>query len=200
MPLGVFKQTILGAAGVSTSDIEQISVTTMSGESTLELAIASGYSSLIWAFSNLDPSANESDLTFQTSINGTYNTPTTSSNFKCFQYNSGSSNNLEYQSHFSEGNSTGKIPISPDGDDGTNCSCAVAGCAVMQLWNPTSSVYGKNWIVRAGSGYPGLGGGVGDWHTAGYVNTTSALTGIQFSYITPTANFDGGKIYYWGVK
>ena len=50
MPLGANKAALFGMGGVSTSDIVQISVSTMGGESELQLAIASGYTSLIFGF------------------------------------------------------------------------------------------------------------------------------------------------------
>tara|TARA_R110002020_G_scaffold175085_1_gene367019 strand:+ start:280 stop:885 length:606 start_codon:yes stop_codon:yes gene_type:complete len=198
-PLGAFKAAVLGAAGVGLSDIEQISVSTMSGEAQLQLSIASGYSSLIFGFSYLNASAHDSDWSFQTSTNGTYNTSTTSSLFRCAMKNDGSSTVFEYQAAYSEGNSTGQIPVAANVDDGSEQANTSIG-GYMQLFNPTSSVYGKNFISRMVGGLATGGGGAVDFHTAGYVNTTSALTGIEFKFDDPTANIDAGRIYYWGVK
>ena len=199
MPLGANKAALFGMAGVSTSDIVQISVNTMGGESELELSIESGYTSLIFGFSYLNSSSHDANWSFQTSTNGTYNTATTSSLFRCANKYDGSSTVFEYQATYAEGNSTGQIPLGPDVDDGSEqVNTSIAG--YMQLFNPTSSVYGKNFASRMLGGLATSGGGAVDYHIGGYVNTTSALTGIEFKFDDPTGNIDAGKIYYWGVK
>ena len=111
----------------------------------------------------------------------------------------GTSTAFQWQDAYSEGNSSSEIPTAANVDDGTEqANTSIAG--YMQLFNPTSSVYGKNFTSRIVGGLATSNGAAVDFHTGGYINTTSPLTGIEFKFDDPTANIDAGKIYYWGVK
>jgi len=66
----------------------------------------------------------------------------------------------------------------------------------MSLYNPSSTTYVKHFIGRmtshSSSNY------TYDLYTAGYANTTSALTNIKFEM--SSGNIDDGKILMFGVN
>jgi len=73
-------------------------------------------------------------------------------------------------------------------------------CAVgeLKIFNPSSTTFVKHFVAR--SQFYGDGGGQDlseDWFTAGYFNTTTALT--RFRFKMSSGNIDAGTIKMYGV-
>ena len=199
MPLGANKAAIIGMGGISAGDVVLIDTYTAGGEA---LKVFDGFSSdykyLVWQFVNLHGSVTDTDWTFRVKISdGSYGLSTQSQAFRTYNSQDGTSNALAYwpqADHLANG-ATDQISLNQDvGFE--NTEYAINGH--MTLYNPTSSVYYKNWITRS-VGTQNGGSTLGTF-ISGYVLEADALDGIEFKFDAPTANIDTGKILYWGVK
>ena len=93
MPLGAFKQAILGAAGVSSGGaIVLLATQTASSDASLAFTsdINSTYNEYIFVFDNLHSTNDGANLTFQ--AGASYNTTITSGAFRSENSESGSNN------------------------------------------------------------------------------------------------------------
>ncbi len=73
---------------------------------------------------------------------------------------------------------------------------AVSGYVI--LYNPSSTVFEKHWLAKiSGAGAAGSAHFVEDYETAGYFQTTTALTRVRFKY--NTNDFIGGRITMFGL-
>lgn len=200
MPLGAFKQALLGAAGVSGEDVVLISTTTLSGNSEVAFTgFSSDYKSLMWQFVGMNASAHDSDLVFRCRTSGgSYGIATTTSAFRCVNTNSGTGA-LQYQTAADAAQSTGEIIFGYNLDDGSEAA-NTANSGVFQLFNPTSGTFIKQFSTLIDGGFATSGGGAQNFSTGGYINTTTALEAIEFKWDDPTGTMDAGKILYWGIK
>ena len=98
-------------------------------------------------------------------------------------------------------NDTGFIKFTPpqkgSGDPGDfQTRGAVSG--YMLLYNPSSTVFEKHFIAKmSGTGSAGGAHFVELYETAGYFQTTTALTRVRFKY--NTGEIDGGRITMFGL-
>ena len=67
----------------------------------------------------------------------------------------------------------------------------------MHLFNPSSTTYVKHFIVQTQFYSSSNSGASFEDFVAGYINTTAAITNVQFKF--DSGNFDG-TIKMWGVK
>jgi len=84
---------------------------------------------------------------------------------------------------------------------GDTMSIANDNCGVgyLDLFNPSSTTFVKHFISRFKPNYSGGSDPyTQDGFTAGYVNTTSAVTAVQFKM--NSGNLDAGKIKLYGIK
>ena len=70
-----------------------------------------------------------------------------------------------------------------------------SGSGYMHLFNPSSTTYVKHFIARTNVTQPSLSE---DVYVAGYVNTTAAVTAVQFSM--NSGNIDAGDICLYGIN
>ena len=66
----------------------------------------------------------------------------------------------------------------------------------LRLFNPSSSTFVKHFISN--SSVITSGNYNYNWHSAGYINTTTAIDGVQFSF--SSGNIDSGTIKLYGIK
>ena len=132
------------------------------------------------------------ELVFQGTTDGTnFNVTMTSTYFYAYQME-GDSNTLSYDTARDQAQGTGfqrlTLPVRTDSDGGASGG--------MFIFEPSSTTFVKNFISRsAGMGEDSY---AQDVHVAGYFNTTSAITGIQFK--ARTGNLDSGTIKLYGIK
>ena len=195
MPLGAFKAALMGTAGVSTADVVLLSSQTASGASTISFTsgITSTYGEYIFKFYNMHPSADGADFDWQANASGEsgYNETITSTAFHASHTEGGSSTfGYDGASDLAEG--TGYQALMPY--TGNDADMSFAG--ELHIFNPSSTTYVTHFYSRA-TVY-----GQSDYsrilHIAGYINTTAAITGINFKY--GSGNIDAGTIKLWGVK
>ena len=154
--------------------------------------IDSTYKEYIFVFNNIHP-ASGSHFTFQgdTGTNTNYNQTITSSFFQAEFSEAGSNEALGYQSSSdqAQGTSFQRIfsSVSTTSDD--------SGSGYLHLFEPSNTTFVKHFMSisnNVASAY------TQNSFAAGYFNTTSAITRVQFKM--SSGNIDSGTIDMYGVK
>ena len=155
--------------------------------------IDSTYKEYVFKFYELNPVDNAVDFRFQVNASGQtgYDEVITSTTFMAHHYENDTSSGLAYSAGYDQAQGTAPQIICENiGNQADEC-----GAGELHLFNPASTTYVKNFYSRfsllAASDY------AGDMYSAGYINTTSAIDEVQFTF--ESGNFDG-KIKMWGVK
>ena len=199
MPLGAFKAALMGTAGVSTADVVLLATTTASADSAIAFTsgIDSTYGEYIFRFYNIHPSADGENFTWQANASGQsgYNETITSTAFHASHTEGDDIAAMGYDGASDLAEGTGYQPLaSYTGNDNDQ---SFAG--ELHIFNPSSTTYVTHFISRASVAASPTGTNYyRQFHIAGYINTTAAITGINFKY--GSGNIDAGKIKLWGVK
>ena len=183
-------------ASISGGAMTLISEQTASSSATISFTsgIDDTYDSYVFKFINIHPATDDTDLTFQVDVGtGTsYAQTITSTAFQAFHGEDGSSGSLGYKANRDQAQGTAFQPLCQDIGNGNDESMS----GYLHLFSPSSSTFVKHFI--------GLGTNVysGDAsiqiYSAGYINTTTALTRVQFKM--DSGNIDSGKIKLYGIK
>ena len=170
---------------------------TASSSSTISFTsnIDSTYDEYVFKFYDIHPATQNAKLTFQvdTGTNTNYNQTITSTVFRAYHFEGDLNAVLEYLTAHDAAQGTGFQDLNYIGND--NDMCAVGE---LKIFSPSSSTFVKHFIARVQT--YGDGGGQDlseDWFTAGYINTTTAITRVQFKM--HTGNMDG-TIKMYGIK
>jgi len=201
MPLGANKAAIMGVAGVSTADVVLLSSQTASSDSTISFTsgIDSTYGEYIFKFYNIHPSNTSGpELTFQCNATDStsYDENITSTAFYIYHTEAGSGGAFAYIPGLDQQNSDAAeqpiiMNIGADADE--------SGIGELHLFNLASTTYVKHWYAFGTSVTHAVGDPNNEvLHTAGYINTTTAIDDIRFS--VSAGNMDTGTIKMWGVK
>jgi len=156
--------------------------------------IDSTYDTYIFKFINMHPATNNVKWTFQsdTGTNTNYNQTITSTDFISQHSESGSATELGYASANDQAQGTAFQPMGQLIGNG-NDEC-VSG--TLHIFNPSSSVFVKNFIANTNvyrqDDY------TRQHFTAGYFNTTTALTRFRFKF--DSGNIDSGVIKMYGLS
>ena len=198
MPLGAFKAALMGTAGTATTgDVVLLATTAASSDSTISFTsgINSTYGEYIFRFYNIHPSENSTSLQFQVNADGEsdYNETITSTYFRAYhQESDGGTPTVAYESGTDQAQGTAfqfLTNVIPNNNDD---SCA----GELHIFNPASTTYVKHYYSKLHhpdtSPHAMIGFG------AGYINTTGAITQVQFKM--NSGNIDAGTIKMWGVK
>jgi len=196
MPLGAFKAALMGTAGATAAgDVVLLATTTASADSAIAFTsgIDSTYGEYIFKFYDIHPSADGADFDWQANASGEsgYNETITSTAFHS-SFTEGGSSTFGYDGASDLAQGTGYQALMPYTGNDNDMSFA----GELHIFNPSSTTYVTHFISRA------TGALQSDYnrsvHVAGYINTTAAITGINFKY--GSGNIDAGKIKLWGVK
>ena len=194
MPLGAFKAALMGTAGVSTADVVLLASTTASDSSGVAFTsgIDSTYGEYIFGFYNINLATNNEHLEFQVNASGEsgYNETITSTFFKAF-HSEADSTAFGYNTGDDQAQGTAYQSLIENAGSDADEICA----GKLHLFNPSSTTYVKHFYSRLSSSHESPG--ELDNFGAGYINTTAAITGINFK--SSSGNFDG-TIKMWGVK
>ena len=173
-----------------------ISTTAMSGtETNITSGIDSDYKEYWFVFTDVEPATDGSLLQFQGSIDAgsNYNVAKTTSWF--YSYHSYAIDGLvavEYNASFDLAQGTGdQILTNNIGNDNDQ-----SASGSLFIYNPSSTTFVKHFMAVSNSSHASdltLQGFI-----AGYGNTTSAVTGVQFKMNTD--EIQGGKIKLYGLK
>jgi hypothetical protein len=182
--------TIAGAG-----DMVFISSQTASASASISFTtgIDSTYKEYVFYFVNIHPANNNISFQFNLSTDGgsSYNVTKTSTMFKAVNTEAGSSS-FGYDIDYDLAQSTA-FQILAEGVGNDNDQ-TISG--TLTLFNPSSTTFVKHFISDINMARHNDSSG--NFFTAGYGNTTSAVDAIQFKMTS--GNIDDGKILMFGVN
>jgi len=157
--------------------------------------IDSTYKEYVFRFINLHPSANDSSISWQVNASGEsgYNETITSTSFSAVHYEGGTNPaGPTYLTGSDQAEGTAAQRLSDSiGNDNDQC---ISG--ELTLYNPSSTTFVKHFASRVNNTLHS--DGTNDQYKAGYINTTGAITEIQF---TPSSGtIDDGTIKMYGIN
>ena len=143
-------------------------------------------------FINMHPETADRELVFQGTTDGSnYNIAMTTTYFYAFHFEGGG-NYFQYDTARDQAQGTDfqriSLPVRTDND--SSCS------GELFIFNPSSTTFVKHFIARTSS--YSQDSAEQDVYVAGYFNTTSAITGMQFKQ--RTGNLGSGTIKLYGIK
>ena len=173
-----------------------LSTQTASSSATLSFTsgIDSTYPIYVFKFINLHPATDNAEFNFNMSVDGgsNYNVTKTTTDFRAFQTEDGTSTDLGYEGSLDLENNTGFQIIAQSIDDANDASAS----GYIRLFNPSSTTFVKHFVGVSQLVYDSTYSMCE--HFAGYGNTTSAVDSIQFKMTS--GNIDAGKIKLYGIK
>ena len=182
-------------SAVSTGKPVLISTATASSSASIDFTsgIDSTYDIYYWEFIDCHPATNSTLLTFTASTDGgsSYGLTKTSTAFIAYNAESFVQAAVGYNTSVDLAQSTSAQNLS------TNVSNASDGnvSGSFYLFNPSSTVFVKHYIIRSSLNN---GSYAQDEHFAGYINNTSAVDAIKFSF--SSGNIDAGTIKMYGIS
>ena len=183
-------------SAVSTGKPVLISTSTASSSASIEFTsgIDSTYDIYQFEFIDIHPATDNANFSFQadTGTNTNYNQTITSTYFAAFQSEDGSSTGLTYVTGQDQAQGTGFQTLVDQVGNGNDESCS----GTLQIFQPSSSTFVKHFIARS-QGYNGSDFST-DLFCAGYINTTTAITRVQFKF--SSGNLDSGSIKMYGIS
>ena len=183
-------------SSISGGALNLISTQTASASASLEFSMDGTYDSYVFKFINIHPATDSVNFSFNgSSDNGSnYNVVKTSTIFDAFHNEADTNTGLTYESGIDIAQGTGNIRL----DAGDNIGADNDQCLVgyVKIFNPSSTTFVKHWISRVT--HSGASNYSLDTYTAGYFNTTSAITNIKFQM--SSGNIDDGIIKMYGVS
>ena len=194
MPLGANKAAIMGVSGVSTADVVLIASETADGDASIEFTgLSSTYGEYIFKFYNIHPQTDARSFSFQFNASGQsgYNETITSTSFQAFHTEG---DYTEFAYHAASDQAQGTAYELFGNQHGNDTDESAAG--ELHIFNPSSTTYVTHFIGQTNRSLDDNGTKI--FYTAGYVNTTAAITDVSFKF--DSGNIDLGTIKLWGVK
>ena len=192
---------ITEAASIASGAMTLIKEQTASSSATIsfvhgtsDVVLDNTYPIYVFKFINIHPAADQTFLTFQadTGTNTSYNQTITSTFFAAYHGEDGTGAALAYAGSYDQAQATSFQYITDR--TGTDNDQTVAG--TLHLFNPSSSTFVKHFIAETNcyeqSNY------TSQVFAAGYFNTATALTRVQFKM--SSGNMDAGTIKLYGIK
>ena len=183
-------------SGVATGAMTLISTQTASNSATVSFTsgIDSTYKEYVFKFINVHPATNSTMFGFQvdTGTNTNYNQTITSSLFNAANNEAGTENIFGYQSTMDQHQGTAFQKLANNtGNENDEC---ISG--TLTIFDPSNTTFTKFFQSRISElhneNY------IFDTHTAGYINTTTAITRAQFKF--ESGNIDSGTFKLYGIK
>ena len=158
-----------------------------------DVVLDSTYPIYLFKFINIHPSDDNKEFQVNFRDGGSsYDATKTTTYFRAYHDEADSATSLAYSSGNDLANSTGNQYLTEGQGNGSDESF----CGEMLLFEPSSTTFVKHFMSRlqsynqANISY--------ESYVAGYCNVTSAIDGVQFSFIT--GNIDSGTIKLYGIK
>jgi hypothetical protein len=180
--------------------LTHIKTLTASGDSTLsfvngssDVVLDSTYPIYLFKFINIHPATDQKKFMFQGTTNGSdFNTTMTTTWFQAYHDEADGNTTLSYITGEDQANGTSFQSLSEDtGNDNDQCFSGE-----LTIFNPSSTTFVKHFMVRGNDAY--FSDYINNIFVAGYFNTTSAITGLQFKM--ESGNIDAGTIKLYGLK
>jgi|TARA_R100001460_G_scaffold3002_3_gene9264 hypothetical protein len=181
-----------------------VHIKTLTASSSGTLSFVNGASSVVldntypiykFEFINIHPGTNGARLAFQvdTGTNTSYNITVTSSKFKAYQQED-DDNALSYDGSYDQAQGTAFQNLGTDLINDNDSSAS----GELWLFSPSSSTFVKHFLATV----QGMTNGSPPYsevrYSAGYFNTTTALTRVQFKM--DSGNIDAGTFKMYGIK
>jgi len=185
--------TALNAA-IATGNMVLVSSATASSSATIDFTLGN-YKEYQFYYINAHPSVDDTFLQFNLSTdNGSnYNVTKTSTFFYAYQSEDAAFQSFSYWTDGDLAQSTSDQRIS--GSVGAGSDESTNG--ILTLFNPSSTTYVKHFIANSNTYRDAIQWSYNNY-TAGYANTTSALTNIRFQM--SSGNIDEGTILMYGIN
>jgi len=184
------------AVGTTTQLGNLVFISKQTASSSASVSFTSGidstYKEYIFTFNNIHPSTT-ANFTFQVNASGQtgFNETITSTVFRAQHTESDSTASLDYKTNLDQAQGTSYQVIGEQISAGSDESCS----GKLHLFDPSSDTFVKHFMTNF-SGYVD-GTTSHNNFTAGYINTTSAITQIDFKM--SSGNIDAGTISLYGV-
>ena len=195
------------ANGFTTIDAgSMVLIKTLTASSSANLSFVHGSSDVVldstypvyrFVFTNCHPANNEQQLNMSGSVDSGSNfeaTAKTTTCFRAYHTEGGSSGTLAYYTGGDRANSTSSqylsVEASNENDHGVS--------GTFTLFNPSSTTFVKHFISTSNSVFNDSSDTTMNFYVGGYFNTTSAINGIRFRF--NTGNMDVGTIKLYGIK
>ena len=192
-------------SGSGSGAMTLIKTLTASSSSTLsfvdgssDVVLDNTYRTYIFKFINMHPSGNQTELTFNMSVDSgsNYNVAKTTTAFRAYHSEDDSETGMAYFTSMDLAQGTGFQPLtyySGIQNDASNVG-------TLQIFSPSSTTFVKHFICTTNEMSRDSGGNPPvsqNYFTAGYGNTTSAVDAIQFKF--HSGNIDAGTIKLYGI-
>ena len=180
------------AAALTDGNLTLLTTATASSSATLtfDSSINSTYNSYLFSFTNCHPSANGPYFQVNFRDGSTAYDATKTSTFFAARHDEDDSNAaLAYNASNDLAQGTGDQYIDGFGINNDNDS-SISG--ELLLFNPSSTTFVKHFLINTSGHVPASHN-----FTAGYCNTTTAIDGVEFSF--QSGNIDAGTIKMYGV-
>jgi hypothetical protein len=174
-------------ASITGGAMTLISEQTASSSATIDFTsgIDSTYDKYVFKFYDIHPATDDASFTFQvdTGTNTNYNQTITSTFFNAQHDESDTGTFLMYRTTGDQAQGTGfqRLTEGTGGDNDQSCS------GTLTIYNPSDTTFVKHFIANTHNAHHG--NYAMNNFIAGYVNTTTALTRVQFKMSSGT--FDG---------
>ena len=162
-----------------------------------DVVIDGTYKTYIFKFINIHPaSATYFGVNFSDDTSShSYDLTKTSTSFVAWHDEADTATSLTYRTGYDLGQSTALQAL---GGDTMSTAADNGGCGELWLFSPSSTTYVKHFISRFKPNYSGGSDPyTQDGYTAGYINTTAAVTAVQFKM--NSGNIDAGTIKLYGI-
>jgi len=195
--------TILDAGAFSASLGSMVHIKTLTASSSSTIQFQDGSSSVVldntypiylFKIYNMHPSVDNHIFEFQANASGGsgYDETITSTSFRSYHTESGSSAVLEYTANDDLAQSTDHCHLA----NGVGNANDEGLSGELYLFNPSSTTFVKHFMARCI--FYEAANMVVDHYTSGYINTTSAIDEIQFKMAS--GNIDSGTFKLYGIK
>ena len=183
-------------SGVATGSMTLISTQTASNSATISFTsgIDSTYKEYVFKFINVHPATNSTMFGFQvdTATNTNYNQTITSTLFNAAHAEGDTETIFSYQTTMDQHQGTAFQKLA--NNTGNENDEGLSG--TLTLFDPSNTTFVKHFIGRMNEVHNENYSF--DTYSAGYVNTTTAITRAQFKFAS--GNIDSGTIKLYGVK
>ena len=183
-------------SGLSGGSMNLISTQTASSSSTISFTsgIDSTYDEYVFKFYDIHPATDNTQFSFQvdTGTNTNYNQTITSTFFDAYHDESDSDNAVGYRTALDQAQGTAFQNLTGfSGNGNDECSSGT-----LHIFEPSSSVFVKHFISNIND-YT-FANYISSSYVSGYINTTTAITRVQFKMAS--GNIDSGTIKLYGVS
>jgi hypothetical protein len=195
--------TIIDAGAITSGSGAMTLIKTLTASSSANLQFLNGTSNVVFDGTykeyqfhciNIHPASDGEPLTFQvdTGTNTNFNIATTNTFFRARHNEGDTISSLAYVASYDQAEGTAFIRMNGGVGNGNDECCSM----ILTIYEPANTTFVKHYAFT-GNNYQDNSGSE-NLFSAGYFNTTTALTRIQFKM--GSGNIDSGTIKMYGIS